>query len=301
MVCLCNGRFTAASLVACYAPEMIRKARICKMKVLADSNECMRLVALTVIEMLRDRGYDMDHENDTYERFSNLETPSDDYKFEGEALHRSNGRRVAYTTRSELPSAIYTKEDTIKGVEDTYLPFLSDLQKADASTKGVHSVLLILDKPLMSSTYHNNGYLGDTIEVFLKRDLLFNVTKHVLVPEHRLLTKLEKTVMLKMLQVAEEDLKGIHQNDPIVRYFGGRIGDIFYIQRFEPLNTGPVRSRPELRIVRYIAEKEETKPAALIRERAYYTRKGIIYEKYRNTRLPSIRNFRRVPELDDEF
>ena len=268
------------------------------MEVLVESDECMRRVTMTLIEMLRDRGYNMEHEKAIYERFSAHELPTSNYKLEGKALNHTTGRRIAYTMRTEAPSATYTKEDTIKHVKNTYMPFLKTNVNAESSPDRVHSVIVILDKPLQSSTYNNN-HLGDDIEVFLKRDLLFNVTKHALVPEHRLLRKTEKSVTLKILHLKEEDLKGLHQNDPIVCYFGGKIGDIFYIQRFEVLNTGPVRSRPELRVVKYVAEKDETKPAAIIKARAHHMPKGIEYEKWRNMRMPRIRVFQPVPELDD--
>ena len=56
-----------------------------------------------------------------------------------------------------------------------------------------------------------------TIEVFLEAELLVNITRHVLVPEHRVLSGDEKRVLLNRYKVRESQLPRIQLSDPVAR------------------------------------------------------------------------------------
>lgn len=77
---------------------------------------------------------------------------------------------------------------------------------------------------------------GVKITIFHFTELLFTVTKHFLVPEHTLLNETQKLAVLKSIfpknpSAAAELLPSIYDTDPVVKFFGGNIGDVFRIKR----------------------------------------------------------------------
>ena len=69
------------------------------------------------------------------------------------------------------------------------------------------------------------------IECFQINELAFNVTKHVLVPKHEKMTREYLKTLLKELKTTEKHLPKIKTTDPVSRYYGGKIGDLFKITR----------------------------------------------------------------------
>ena len=72
---------------------------------------------------------------------------------------------------------------------------------------------------------------GNKIEFFLYEELMYNVTKHKLVPQHILLSQSEKKEVLKAYSVSEKKVPFILRTDPVSRYFGAQSGQLFKIIR----------------------------------------------------------------------
>jgi len=68
-------------------------------------------------------------------------------------------------------------------------------------------------------------------EVFQEIELMVNVLEHDLQPKFRLLTKTEVDEYFKTFENKKREMPRIVDSDPVARYFGAKIGDIFEIIR----------------------------------------------------------------------
>ncbi|XBW38500.1 hypothetical protein QEN19_004090 [Hanseniaspora menglaensis] len=69
------------------------------------------------------------------------------------------------------------------------------------------------------------------IECFHETNLIVNITKHVLVPNHLKLNLEEKNELLKTYRLKESQLPRIQKSDPIALYLGLKRGDVVKIIR----------------------------------------------------------------------
>lgn len=92
--------------------------------------------------------------------------------------------------------------------------------------------ILIVDSPLSSDA--NKILLALTTirwQVFQDYELKYNVTKHIYVPLHELLSREETRQKLIQMKSNKSQLLIINIIDPIVRYYGWKAGDIIKIHR----------------------------------------------------------------------
>lgn len=69
------------------------------------------------------------------------------------------------------------------------------------------------------------------IDVFTESELLFDITEHVLVPKHELLTAEEKENLLVSLKIKEHQLPKILHTDPVAKYYGFEKTNVVKITR----------------------------------------------------------------------
>lgn len=125
----------------------------------------------------------------------------------------------------------HQRKETKRRINDIVLDLLN-IQKRNKTLK---NILFISESKLNTVMIEDLRKYKEkmNISIFLGDNLLFNCTKHFLVPKHVLLTEEEKTNLLK--ESGEKNFVGrlpkIFDTDPIARYFGAFPGQIFKIMR----------------------------------------------------------------------
>lgn len=76
---------------------------------------------------------------------------------------------------------------------------------------------------------------GGMLQVFMLKELMYNPSKHVLVPKHEKLSEDEaKAVLEKYMIKSKAQLPQIHKTDIMARWLGLRHGDVVRITRHNP-------------------------------------------------------------------
>lgn len=172
----------------------------------------------TVLEMLNDRGYNVSFENidipfsefcDTYPNIQMSSRPL-------ERIYEKNGSTLL----------LHFLEDSKLSVKNVK-PILEI-----AKQKSITDLLIIIRDSMSSQVSEELKDTKDvSAEVFKEADLMFNVTKHELVPKHRIMAREEKIKFLSLKKLKECDLPQILLTDPVIKYFKGKKGDLVEIER----------------------------------------------------------------------
>lgn len=128
-----------------------------------------------------------------------------------------------------------------KDVLKELLKELKDVEDMEAEYKTKNFIVVVMDLP--SSTTLNTLLARDKIlqqnggmlQLFTFKELLYNPSKHVLVPAHRKLTEEEaKEILEKYMVKSKSQLPQIHRTDIMARWLGLRHGDVVQITRYNP-------------------------------------------------------------------
>lgn len=123
------------------------------------------------------------------------------------------------------------KKENKRRINDVVLDLLN-IQKKNKSLK---NILFISEGKLNTVMIDDLKKYKEkmNISIFLGDNLVFNCTKHFLVPKHILLTEEQKLELIK--ETKEKNLLArlpkIFDSDPIARYFGAVPGQVFKIER----------------------------------------------------------------------
>lgn len=99
------------------------------------------------------------------------------------------------------------------------------------AAKHFSSALFIYQTSITPSASKLIPTVDTSIETFLENDLVVNITRHVLVPKHIVLSEDEKKDLLVRYRLKESQLPRIQREDPVARYFGLRRGQVVKIIR----------------------------------------------------------------------
>ena len=225
-------------------------------------------VKKTLTEMLRDRGYNTT--NDEWLLRESLETRDFIHHYERQAQGGSKtfkeGLSNTYVKNSDKDSdkdhdssgktrlRVFFPETPISGGKKTAI----GKDKIDRILKhmtenDITKVIIVTETPLSPQAAGQlTNYPAWTLEHFMYKELTYNLTKHFLVPEHRLMSLPEITRFLDDNELDIENLPVMSYQGPISRYYGSKPGDIFEIKRFDISGSSMVSDSVAHRAVREI-------------------------------------------------
>lgn len=122
---------------------------------------------------------------------------------------------------------VFFPEDEKVGVKP--IKTFTDRMQAE----GVSNAIMVLRVDITPFAKQAVQEMSDSfrIEHFKESELLVDITKHQLVPEHQVLTQNEKTELLKRYRLKDSQLPRMQVSDPIARYLGMKRGQVVKIIR----------------------------------------------------------------------
>lgn len=165
-------------------------------------------VRITLHEMLTDRGYDnIEHEDDV----------------------SIIARKTKHDNRSVIVYFIYEPKVSVKRVKS--------IKEAIDNDEKIYECLILVYKTAIT-TFAKQFITTDVndlfVQAFSERELSFNVTKHHLVPKHRVLTSEEKRSVVKKYRTPTKQFPLMLSSDPVARYYGLLPGSMVKITRPSP-------------------------------------------------------------------
>lgn len=183
----------------------------------------------TVLELLSDRGYAV------LNTAEDLNLSRQDFEAEFESNKYNREMLTLLRQRRDDPSDqvyVFFPEET-RGKMVGVTPISDKVQRMERDK--VKSSIIVIQLGLTSQARQVvdklNGGDRVKVEVFVENELLVNITKHILVPKHEVLTDRQKVDLLKRYKLKDSQLPRIQKKDPIARYYGMVLGQVVKITR----------------------------------------------------------------------
>lgn len=189
-------------------------------------------VKITQLEMIRDRGYDINDE--TFIFSSNVKDFIDYYQSdaaENGLTFKGALSKIYINSKTKNKIYVYYAE-TIKDVKQTGKKQVESCLDILNNYPDIKDVVFISELSLSSVAREDLATLPlYHIDSFLYERLCANPTHHFLVPQHILLSEEDAAKFLKRNDLKFSNLPKITVDDPIAKYYGATPGRIFMIKR----------------------------------------------------------------------
>lgn len=163
-----------------------------------------------IIEMLNDRGYKYSDHIDFNEFLILLEADN-----------------INININDEIYVYFYNENKNFG--KNEFKNIVSNIQK---SYHQDIKILIILRENENSAVRNEmNKIQNKNIEIFLQKNLTFNITKHELVPKHVLLNENEIQEVIDKYNTPKNMFPKMNSDDPVAKYYGAKSGDMFKIYR----------------------------------------------------------------------
>ena len=172
----------------------------------------------TVLEMLRDRKFDIDEYFDENNNYIQHNNDSDKINLNRLIISKS-------LPKKDKVLVIFHEKKIGIDILKIIISEMNDINITHAILIVKHKVTSFAKKEIikLSSKY--------TFEVFLENEMLFNITKHRIVPQHILLDEDKAKEIVDCYGKKTFYLPKIYKSDAICKYYDGKVGDIFKIER----------------------------------------------------------------------
>lgn len=178
--------------------------------------------------------YDYLNNKDYTDKFKNYYFINNGFNLNNSYFKEENGitteMKVVYLFLSNKKNI---QKDVIVSALDPYV------EKLNTETPNyIFRIMFITEVPL-KHTDKVFEIIKDTykFEFFTFDDLVYNATKHFLVPKHKLLSKDEANAYLTNNNIKFDELSSILENDIQVRWLGAKPGDLILITRNSLVNN----------------------------------------------------------------
>jgi len=177
-----------------------------------DYNRLWR-VRKTINEMLNDRGYIVTQED--------LKMTFDQFKEKFVDSTFSRDKLTMWANKKDDPTGsdqifVFFCDEPNLGVKT--LRGYSEKMEQQKITRGI--IVVQVGMTSFAKTILSALAPRLIIEQFQESELLVNITEHVLVPQHTLLSDSDKSALLKRYKLKPTQLPRIQSTDPIARYYG---------------------------------------------------------------------------------
>jgi DNA-directed RNA polymerase I, II, and III subunit RPABC1 len=206
----------------------------------------------TLLEMIRDRGYDISQENDI------LYMDDDGFiKYYNSLLDKYNYESPDKQKISNLESFLLFSSNTYYSVNKTDLKILKigflelKVNKAKISSEQISDliskltiepknhkkeycdelILIINDEIVPAAKKQLDDLTSVNTSIFFDKELFYNPTNHIDCPQFFLLTDTEKSDLIRNLRCKLSDFLIIKHSDPVIKYYGWKRGQIVKIIR----------------------------------------------------------------------
>jgi len=183
-------------------------------------------------DMLKDRGDNID----MFEENESIINRDEFYNDKSPIEFQTSNTTIIFALTKKLRASILSE---FKLFEDNFDKFIEKYN----NTKNI-IIILNNDNISVPVLSHINKYdkiiqkLGGMLQYFQLKNLMFNPTKHELVPKHTKLSNTEVTeIMTKYMIKSKLSMPIILHNDPIAKWLGLKQGDIVKIDRYNE-NSG---------------------------------------------------------------
>lgn len=183
-----------------------------------------------VIEMIELRGFDVS----AYNNFSIHEV---------EAMYKGNEKKTSaelsaldISVTNKLGSKLYIKHLLVSKLRVNNFKSLIDEMLVSFLKEGDELIFILKDKINNMDTFDNMLQTYQSvnkvfIQIFCIDNLIFNITKHTLVPKMTIVSPSEKENVLKEYSAKPNQMPQILQSDPHAKFLGVRKGDLCKIER----------------------------------------------------------------------
>lgn len=180
----------------------------------------------TVIEMLEDRNY--------------IVPDSEKINFDDFTLKFKNKNIDIFIDNSSEENNIDNKKVYVYFHNENKTIAKSDLKNKvnnlieEYNDEEIKLIILLKEKGNGSIFKEITKEIYKNVEIFMNKNMIFNITHHDFVPKHSILSKDEEDEVLDKYSTTKNKLPKIFKNDPVAKYYGMKSNQVCKIIRKSP-------------------------------------------------------------------